>query len=131
MTRYGDAVVERPHVGHARDVLALDARRGARLAEEARDRVRLLVGVRFAHELERDALLEVQVGRDDDPAHAAFAEQALDAVLAGEHRPGRKRHRGRGDAVGLAAHWQVSTPPPSGSTVASQLPLQHGNAEQS
>ena len=35
-------------------------------------------------ELERDALVELQVRRRHHDAHAAFAEHPLDAVLAGE-----------------------------------------------
>ena len=104
------AALERAHVRDACDVLALDARGRASLAEEATDRLRARRGVRAAHELERHALLELQVRRDDHPAHAAFAEQPVNPVLAGEDRPRRERHRRgrRGDRAG-GAHWQVPT----------------------
>ena len=38
-------------------------------------------------ELERDELVELQVARGDDDAHAAGAEHPLDPVLAGEDVP--------------------------------------------
>ena len=80
---YGAPVLELTHVGDARDVLALDPRGGPGLADEAADR--LGVGERLGEqELEGDPLVELDVaGRDDDP-HAAGAEHALDAVLAGD-----------------------------------------------
>jgi hypothetical protein len=77
------AVLERAHVDHARDVLALDLHRRPRLAREAGDR--LGVAERLGQEeLERDLLVELDVVRGDDDPHPADAEDALDAVLAGE-----------------------------------------------
>ena len=74
-------------------MLALELHGGARLAQEARDRV--LVAERLvAQELDRDELVELDVPRGDDDAHPARAEHALDPVLAGEHVP---RANGRGD----------------------------------
>ena len=77
------AGLERADVDDARDVLALDLRRGARLAGEARDDLGVRRGLR-QEELERDALAELEVHRRDDDAHPAAAEDALDPVLAGE-----------------------------------------------
>ena len=62
------AGVERPHVEHLRDVLARERNRGARFAEEAPDRVRVLHPF-FAKELDRHALAELEVSRSDDDAH--------------------------------------------------------------
>ncbi len=82
----GRARLERAHVEHARDVVALEAHGGPRLAREALDqpRVREAPG---EHELERHLLIELQVRRRDDDAHPTDAEDAVDAVLAGEHLP--------------------------------------------
>ena len=82
---YGRAVLERADVDHARDVLALDAapprapRAGSARRRSACSRSS------GQQELERDALVELEVPRRDDDAHAALAEHALDAVLAREH----------------------------------------------
>ena len=67
-------------------MLALDARGGARLAEEARDGVRRC-RVAAAQELERDALLELHVRGHHDPAHAPLAEHLVDPVLARDDEP--------------------------------------------
>ena len=64
------AVLELPHVGHARDVLALDLDRRARLAEEARDGLALRSAC-GQEELERDPLVELEVVRRDDDPHPA------------------------------------------------------------
>ena len=80
---YGAPFSSVPDVDDARDVLALDLHRRARLAREARDG--LGVAERLGQEeLERDLLVELDVVRGDDDAHAAGAEDALDAVLARE-----------------------------------------------
>ncbi len=80
------AGLERPDVGHARHVLALDLHRGARLAQEAlgeRARLRRL----RQQQLDRDPLLQLEVGRGDDDAHPAGADHPLDAVLPGDDLP--------------------------------------------
>ena len=46
-------------------------------------------------ELERDALVELQVARGDDDAHAAHPEHPLDPVLAGKDVPLGDRSRAR------------------------------------
>ena len=93
------ARVERPDVEDAGDVVALEPHGGARLAREPLDEPRVLQP-RRQHELEGDLLVELQVrGRDDD-AHAADAEDAVDAVLAGEHLAGRHGDTARPRALG-------------------------------
>ena len=77
------AGLEGADVRHARDVLALDLHGGLRFAEEARRALGLLRDLE-EQELQGDALLELHVGRRDDDAHAAFPDDALDPVLAGE-----------------------------------------------
>ncbi len=84
MTMYGAPFSSVPTSMHARDVLALDLDRGARLAREAGDG--LGVAERLGQEeLEGDLLVELDVVRRDDDAHAAHAEHPLDAVLAGQN----------------------------------------------
>ena len=78
------AVLERADVEHARDVLALEL--AAAAAPRGRS-ARATSGFCSAvgqEELDRDALLELEVRRRDDDAHAALPEDALDAVLADE-----------------------------------------------
>ena len=73
------------------DVLAVDLRGRARLAEEALDDLVVVLRLR-AQKLERDALVELQVDGGDHHAHAADAEHALDPVLAADdlaHADGR------------------------------------------
>ena len=64
-------------------------------------------------ELERDPLVEGDVTRRDDDAHAALTEDALDAVLAGEYgarkgevwgRRGLVRHGFGPDVDGRSSH---------------------------
>jgi hypothetical protein len=77
------AGLERAHVCYACDVLALDFHGRARFPRKAHHRI--LIVQRFRQqELDRDALVEVQVMRGDDNAHTADAEHAVDAVFAGE-----------------------------------------------
>ena len=87
------AALERAHVRDASDVFALDPRSRAGLAEKAADGFGARRRMGAPHELQRHPLLELKVSRDDDPAHTALAEQAIDPVLAGEHRSGRERYR--------------------------------------
>src|SRR5581483_9126008 len=77
-------VLERRDVEHANDLLALDLRRGARLAEEPLERVAAPLQAR-REQLDRDRLIEMEVMREQDDAHAAFAEQTLDPEAAGEN----------------------------------------------
>ena len=91
------AIFERPGVHDARDVLALDARGGLRLANEALDDVVALHGVGQEH-LQRDHLVERDVARREHDAHAALADHLLDAVLASDHVP---RFRARRRAAPL------------------------------
>ncbi len=86
----GLAALGAPDIEDARDVLAVDRRRGARFAKEPLDRARV---VRFlSHELDRDAAPEIHVPRGDDDAHTAFAEHAFDAVFLGNERAGLDAH---------------------------------------
>ncbi len=92
----GLSVFERTHVHQARDVLAPQTDRDARLASKARDGVASGPG---RQELQRDALAELEVQRGDDDAHSAAADDALDAVLVRDHRAdagfgGRRTARG-------------------------------------
>ena len=80
----GRAGLERADVEHAGHVLALQANRRARLAKKT------LLESSFAStcgstNLSADLLLEREVRRRDDHAHAADAEHALDAVFSGDH----------------------------------------------
>ena len=87
------AVVERADVEDARHVLALEADRVARLAEEAA----LVIGRAdlVAHELQRDHLTELEVASGDDVAHATLAEDALDPEFPGNHVPRANTGHGR------------------------------------
>ena len=79
----GRAVVGRAHVDDPADVLPRQLGQHSRLAGEARHQ--LVALHRFGQEeLDGDELLELQVRRRNDDAHRTFAEDPLDAVLAGE-----------------------------------------------
>jgi hypothetical protein len=80
----GDSAVERRHVEHAGDVLALELHRRARLAQESLDAVFAVHGL-GAHQLDGDRLAEGDVGGGDDVAHPPLAEDTLDAVFAREN----------------------------------------------
>ncbi len=71
-----------------RDVVGFEPRCDARLALEAGDDLGV-PRVLGAHELDGDRAAELLVDRRDDDAHAALAEDAIDAVLAGDHVAGR------------------------------------------
>jgi hypothetical protein len=78
------AVGECADVGDSCDVLALDLHRRPRLTSETTYGLGIAKCVR-QEELERDLLVELDVMRGDDDAHATDSEDALDAVLPGEH----------------------------------------------
>jgi len=65
-------------------VLALDLDRGPRLARETFHCLWIGQGVR-QQELERYALVQLQMGRGHDHAHPALAEHALDPELSGQN----------------------------------------------
>ena len=90
----GDAVVGLAHVADARDVLAFELHRRARLAVEPGDDVGDLHDLAL-QELERHALVEAEVGGLRHDAHPPFADHPLDAEFPPEHLPDldRKRHR--------------------------------------
>ena len=77
--------VERADVGDPADVLAAQLGRGPGLAKEALDGVGVVDQI-GEQELERDRLLQVDVGGADDHTHPATADHAIDAVLAREQR---------------------------------------------
>ncbi len=77
------ARLERADVGHLRHVLALQANRRLRFAEESLDCF-LALERAGQEELERDLLLELNVRRRDDDTHATDAEDRVHAVLPGE-----------------------------------------------
>ena len=89
----GEAAVELAHVHHRGHVVVLDARRGARLVEEARRRLGV-PGRLGKEDLQRDPLVESLVLRGVDDAHAALPDDPLDAVLP-EHRIAGQRQTGR------------------------------------
>ena len=94
----GRAVLQLAHVDHPRDVVALEARRRARLAQEALHHLAARAG---EEELDGHLLPQRDVRRRHDHAHAALPEHALDAVLAGEDLPlGDRRSR----RLGLLVH---------------------------
>jgi hypothetical protein len=71
------------YVEHADDVLALDARGGAGLAPEPLGRLAALDELGH-EELQRDPLVELEMPRGDDHAHAASPDDSLDPVFAGD-----------------------------------------------
>ena len=108
------AVLHSAHVDDARDVLVLDLHRRPRLTDEALRHLFVpgLVGV---EEFDRDALVQLHVGRGDDHAHAALAEHAIDAVFSGQQRAGCQRQA----FEVVFAHGQLigRTDPPSPSSL--------------
>ncbi len=72
-----------PTFEHAGNVLALDADRSAGFAAEALGGVAAL-GHLAPQELHGDALFQLLVPCSNDHAHAALAQDGLDAVLASE-----------------------------------------------
>ena len=81
----GRAVGERAEVAHVADVRAPDRARALRLAAEARHHP-LVAGDLLLEDLHREALVEDDVPRLVDEAHAPLAEDALDRVAALEGR---------------------------------------------
>jgi hypothetical protein len=81
----GRTAVEPPDVEHPADVVAAQPRAGLGLAQEPRDHAGVL-GHRLVQHLDGNALLELKVGRDRDHAHAALAEDALDAEPVADDR---------------------------------------------
>ena len=80
---YGAPFSSVPTSSHARDVLALD-RTAARASRRKRSVGVVALGGLGQEELDRHRWRSVDVVRGDDHAHAALAEDALDAVLARE-----------------------------------------------
>ncbi len=77
------AVLQRADVEHPSDVLALDADGGFRFSKEPLDRLPMLAELGHQN-LDRDALLELQMHRGHDVPHAALAEHALHPIFVGE-----------------------------------------------
>ena len=83
------AGLERADVEHLGDVLVAQAHHRLRLAEKAAGRFGLVGDAATPpQELHRDELIELQVSRSDDVAHASAPKHALDAVLARENVAG-------------------------------------------
>ena len=80
---YGAPPLSLPTSMIADAVLALQLHRSARLAQKALDRLLVARGL-AAHQLQREARLELDVPRRDDDPHPAHPEDPLDAVLAAE-----------------------------------------------
>ena len=99
------AVVEGPDVEHAHRVLALERRRRLSLPQKARARA----GARernLVHQLDGHAFAELVVQRRENDAHAAFAEEPLDAVLASDDVAALGSVPVRAAAVAAAdTHW--------------------------
>ena len=75
-------------------------------------------GERFGQELERHRLAERQIVGAIDLAHAAAAEQADDAIAAGEHGPRGENgchFRALIPRAGTLSHGTISSQEPSGS----------------
>ena len=72
-----------PTSEHPNHVLALDLGGGSRLAPEASCRVTSF-GQLGVQDLHRHRLLELEVESRENEPHSALAENAVDAVLAGE-----------------------------------------------
>ena len=77
----GRVVRQRPDIHDARDVLATQLDRRLCFAEEPLHGRRTLRHARDEN-LDRDRLVQIEVGRANDPAHAAHADHFLDSVLA-------------------------------------------------
>ena len=116
----GRAGLEPPHVVHRRDMPAVQPRDRARLAEEALHALHVAEH-RRQHELDGAQLEEIDVRRRDDDAHGPDAEDALDAVLAGEDLtdPHGRRRRGASRWPPRGCHWHTFVMP------LLQLPLAH------
>ena len=78
-------VRERGDVGHTNDVIALDPRRGARLADEACDGAARILLVVDAEYLDREAMAHGDVARRQDDAHPPRADLPFDAVFPRDH----------------------------------------------
>jgi hypothetical protein len=79
----GLAGLELADVADAAHVIVGEATGGARLAHESRGGLRVLHRLR-QHELDGDLLIELEVRREDDHAHPADAENALDLVFSAQ-----------------------------------------------
>jgi hypothetical protein len=93
------AVGELADVVHLRDVLALEVRRRAPLADEARNELGVVQAV-GAHELNGARFEQVDVRGCHDDAHAANAEHALHPILAREEASARYSRGVRAGEVG-------------------------------
>ena len=82
----GLASVEAAKIEDAAHVLALDLRRRAPLAEEA---LGATLRALAEEKLDRHALVELEVPRRDDDAHASAPEHALDTVFTAEGLAGQ------------------------------------------
>ena len=81
MTKYTGPSAQDAEVGDVDDVRVVDRRRRARLAQEAMDRLLVARELRV-QDLHRDGLLDVDVLAAVDGAHAAAAEDLVEAVVA-------------------------------------------------
>ena len=107
----GLAILERADVDDPCDMIALDARRGLCLPQEARDQgLPPIFGFnrRPGQELERDFVVQHEVLGLDDDAHAARAENALDPILASEDIAALDLGRARTGAHEAAIAWASS-----------------------
>ena len=97
-------VLEAPDVERLRDMRALEPDRGARFTQEPLDQ--LLVARRLREEeLEGNALIELEMMRCHDDAHAAHAQHLLHAVLRREDVPLRDGSLGAGRSGHRHAHF--------------------------
>ena len=81
------------HVEHARDMRAVEACGGARLAQESANRIGASCGLGM-EEFDRDGLIELEVMRGGDRRHPAEADDAADLVFASDHLADVDRHDG-------------------------------------
>src|SRR5262249_39073289 len=79
-------VVELRDIMNSRDMIALDARRRPRLANEARECIGVACVLR-QYELDGVALRELDMGDGQDDAHPSDPEDAIDAIAPVDHLP--------------------------------------------
>ena len=90
---------------HARDVLVLKARGGARLALEPGDALGP-IGEGREKDLDGDGAIEVAIVGGEDVTHAAFAEGGAEPVLAEEDvADGEGCHGGRDGWLAAGGRW--------------------------
>ncbi len=86
------AIGKRAEVEHLENVIVADSTRSLRFTLEAGHDAGV-ARVRRVHYLDRNTALDPDVLALEHRAHAAFADEPLDAVFAVKHLPRFERHR--------------------------------------